>query len=202
MDGYNFILQGQPQYYALSAQLLNTFESGDTRRIKWIDSIIVESPAQTYYYPYKYKVYVDPDPSTTEEYTMMLRLAEQYLIRAEARIRQHNIAGAVADLNTIRARARAAATTSMPNPLPDLASNISEQQALDALLHERQVELLVEGGHRWFDMIRMGYANTVMGAPGNICQLKGGAWRPEWQLFPVPQPEIDKDPKLSQNLAY
>lgn len=200
-EGANFILLGQPNYYAVSTQLLNAFEIGDRRRGKWIDSIIV-GPAQVYYYPYKYKIHLDSDPSNTEEYTMMLRLTEQYLIRAEARVMQHNIAGAVADLNLIRGRARAEATPSLPNPLPDIASNISEQQALDAVLHERQVELLIEGGHRWFDLIRMGYANAIMGTPGNVCQSKGGIWKPEWQLLPIPQSEMDKNPNLSQNPDY
>lgn len=201
-EGRAFILKGQPNNYAVSPQLLSAFESGDMRRNKWIDSIIVGSPAVTYYYPYKYKIYLDDDPSTTEEYTMMLRLAEQYLIRAEARLRQHNITGAVEDLNVLRTRSRATATSAIPNPLPELATNVSEQQALDAVLHERQVELFVEGGHRWFDMIRMGYANGIMGPPGNVCQLKGGAWQPEWQLLPIPQSEINADPNLSQNPAY
>lgn len=202
MEGANFILLGRPQSYAISPQLQNAFDPGDLRRNKWVDSIVAGTPSTTYYYPYKYKIRLDPNPSNTEEYTMMLRLAEQYLIRAEARVRQHNVAGAIADLNILRTRARDTGSLAVPNPLPDLATNLSEQQALDAVLHERQTELFVEGGHRWFDMIRMGYANAIMGAPGNVSQFKGGSWQPEWQLFPVPQSEINNDPQLTQNPAY
>lgn len=201
-EGNLFILQSQPTNESLSSQLMSAFETGDNRRNLWIDSFVTSSPSNTYYYSYKYKVYIDADPSNTEEYTMLLRLSEQYLIRAEARIQQDKIAQGIADLNVLRTRARLPATTDIPNPLPNLSISLSKTDALKAVLHERQVELFTEGGHRWFDMIRMGYADGVMGAPGNVTQFKGGMWNSNWRLFPIPQTEINNDPNLKQNEGY
>ncbi len=88
-------------------------------------------------FPYKYKVYINPSPVT--EYRMVLRLAEQYLIRAEARAQLGNITGpngATADLNMIRERAG----------LPDYSGSEDQDAVLNAILQERRVELFSEWG--------------------------------------------------------
>ena len=74
---------------ALSPLLVNSFEPGDLRRTKWTDTTTTGTP--TYYYAHKYRV-IGPVASATETLTL-LRLAEQYLIRAEARAQQNNLAG-------------------------------------------------------------------------------------------------------------
>ena len=193
-DGYNFILQGAPgdalgQTQALSLQLISAFESGDNRKTIWVNYITTTAPDDTFYFPYKYKVY---NSSAITEYTMMLRLGEQYLIRSEARVRQSDFIGGIEDLNTVRKRAG----------LPDYSGSSDQASLLKAVLHERQIELFSEWGHRWFDMTRTGDINSIMGAPGNVCQNKGGIWSSNWQLFPIPQTEIDNDPRLIQNLGY
>jgi len=202
-EGYWFILMGQPSTATLSPQMMAAFEEGDNRKVKWVGSYTMSDPPfNTYYFPLKYKIQIDNDPSNTEEYTMMLRLAELYLIRAEARARQSNILGAVADLNVLRSRARAPISATIPNPLPDIPSTITQADVLLAILHERQVELFTEWGHRWFDLIRSQTINSVMGAPGDVCQVKGGIWKPDWQFFPIPQDEITRNPNLTQNSGY
>jgi hypothetical protein len=196
VSGYNtpegnfFILTGAPstgsgmQTSTLSNELLNAFEMGDLRRFNWVDSIIVG--ATTYYYPYKYKV---ASGSTLTEYSMVLRLAEQYLIRAEARAEQGNMAGAFSDLNTIRNRAG----------LPDYAGNTDLTSVLTAILHERQVELFTEWGHRWLDLKRTDNVNSVMNI---VTPLKGGIWNTNAQLYPIPQSERNNDPNMTQNPGY
>ena len=192
-DNQDFILLGAPgtqqtNSTAISPQLLNSFELGDKRRIYWIDSF------QTYYFPYKYQTYTTTT-STLNEYTVVLRLAEVLLIRAEAEANLGDMADAATDLNTVRARANL-------GPSPTLTASSTLQQADSAILHERQVELFTEWGHRWFDLIRMDSANIVMGAPGNVCHQKGGIWNPDWQLYPIPKSEIIADPNLTQNPGY
>lgn len=193
-DAQNFILHGAPSTggpdnsSTISPQLLNSFETGDLRRANWIDSV----PGTTYYYPYKYQAY---NTTTPTEYTMVLRLAEQYLIRAEAEANLGDMVDAAKDLNTIRARAGL-------GPSPTLTISSSLQQADSAILHERQVELFTEWGNRWFDLIRTGTINAVLGAPGNVCQAKGGTWISTSELFPIPQSEILNDPNLHQNPGY
>ncbi len=190
-DGNVFILKSEPNNYSnpvyLSPFLLNAFEPGDNRRTNWVDSII---SGATYYFPYKYKVSLSSDTGISEN-LMVLRLGEQYLIRAEARAEQGNIAGAQADLNIIRARA------GLPN-----TSATDQPTLLTAILHERQVELFTEWGHRWFDLKRTGTVDAVMGSPGNVCAAKGGVWNTDWQLYPVSHQDIILAPNLTQNAGY
>jgi starch-binding outer membrane protein, SusD/RagB family len=189
-DGYLFILTSAPNNVAISPQLLNSFEQGDSRRLNWIDSFQT-STSPTYYYPYKYKV---QSGTNVTEYEMILRLAEQYLIRAEAEAQLNDLTDAVSDLDVIRTRA------GLGN-IPDSIAS-SESAMLTAILHERQVELFTEWGNRWFDIIRTGVVNSVMGTPGNVCQFKEGSWVPTDTLYPIPQSERTLDPNLTQNLGY
>jgi starch-binding outer membrane protein, SusD/RagB family len=196
-DALQFILLTTPgnngSCCAISPQLLNSFEPGDSRRSIWIDSLQTTAPLTNYYYPFKYQVQSGTDVT---EYVMALRLAEQYLIRAEAEANGagNGINAAVSDLNVIRNRAG----------LSNYAGLTDKTSVLNALLHERQVELFTEWGHRWFDIIRTNSADTIMGAPGNVCQFKGGSWNPDGhqQLFPIPQSEILRDVNLTQNSGY
>jgi hypothetical protein len=196
-DAQNFTLTAAPSTGSqnsttISPELLNAFESGDLRKSKWIGIYTTPSPSIPYYYPHKYYVI---NSSTVTEYTMVLRLAEQYLIRAEAEAHLGHMSDAAKDLNMVRARAGL-------GPSPTLTASASLQQADSAILHERQVELFTEWGHRWFDLIRMGAVDSVMGAPGNVCISKGGIWNVNDVLYPVPEVEINSDPKLTQNPGY
>jgi len=197
-DATNFILTASPNNYGnincstISTQLFNAFDSGDQRKTNWIGVYTTSNPTVNYYFPYKYQSY---NTNTITEYTMVLRLAEQYLIRAEAEANLGDIAGATNDLNVIRARA------GLP-PSSILTASSSLQQADSAILHERQVELFTEWGHRWFDLNRTGAVTTVMGPPGNVCHTKGGTWNSDWQLYPLSHSEIGYDKNLSQNPGY
>jgi hypothetical protein len=178
---------GQYPVY-LNNALVNSFEPGDLRRKDWVDSVIVGST--TYYYPYKYKIgLVNADPT---EQSTLLRLGEQYLIRAEAEANGSGggAAAAIADLNMIRKRA------GLPNSTATSATLVA------AILRERRVELFTEWGHRWLDLKRTGQVNAVMGNPGNACQAKGGTWNANWALYPIPLSEMQLDPNLTQNSGY
>jgi len=166
--------------YALSGFLMNSFEPNDQREAKWVKSNLVNG--QSFDFPYKYKQ--SSSASGAGEYDMVLRLAEQYLIRAEARAEQNNISGSLDDLNMIRSRAG----------LP--ASIIGDKDSLlTAILHERQCELFAEYGHRWMDLKRLGLADAVLGSekPG---------WKNTSSLLPLPQIELSKNPNLKQNTGY
>jgi len=173
-----------PNEVYLSNNLLASFEPADGRRTNWVDSVV--GGGVTYYYPYKYKI--GAVNKTTQEYIMVLRLGEQYLIRAEARAHEGNLTGAAGDLNTIRSRAG----------LPNTAA-ASQADLLSAVLHERQVELFTEWGHRWFDLIRTNNVGTVMSV---VAPQKGGTWDSHDELYPIPQSEITLDSKLVQNTGY
>jgi hypothetical protein len=189
-DAITYILTAGPNNgnnpVALSPFLINAFESGDQRMADWVGINI--SNGTTYYYADKYKEgYGQP----VTEYEMLLRLAEQYLIRAEA---EANGAGggtnaAVQDLNIIRNRAG----------LPDYSGATDKISLITAILHERQVELFTELGHRWLDLKRTATVNAVMSV---VTPQKGGTWNPDWQLYPIPRSEIQVNPNLTQNPGY
>jgi hypothetical protein len=190
-DGYNFILLADPTGggVSVSSQLLGSFEPGDKRRSNWVhDTTFAGTP---YAYPYKYKQGMN-NSTTVKEYVMVMRLAEQYLIRAEARANQDKLSEAIADLNVIRNRAGLGNYT---------GSATDPAAVLGAILHERQVELFTEWGHRWFDLIRTGTVNSVMSV---VTPLKGGTWNADGHqtLYPIPQPELGKDNNLTQNPGY
>jgi hypothetical protein len=167
--------------YPLTNDLVNAFEPGDNRISAWTGNTVVGN--QTFYYPYKYKI---TGGSPANEYHVLFRLAEQYLIRAEARIQQGKITGAVEDLDTIRSRAGL-------TPLP---VSLTPGQVAVALQQERRIELFAELGHRWLDLKRTNKVDQVIGT------LKPSTWQPTAALWPVPQDQRSANPSLSQNKGY
>jgi hypothetical protein len=170
--------------YQVSPQLLGAFEPGDQRLTSWIGSYSITGTP--YYYPYKYKLPVGTTIATATEYTIMFRLAEQYLIRAEARGQENNLPGAIADMNVIRARAGLAA----------LAPTLTQPQVLAAVAQERRIELFAEWGHRWLDLKRTNQATAVLSV------LKPSTWQPTAVLWPIPIVQINANPFLTQNPGY
>jgi hypothetical protein len=172
--------------------LLNAFETGDLRKTKWIGD------SAGYKFINKYKEWDGSKPVV--EAIMMMRLAEQYLIRAEARIKQDKIADGIADLNAVRLRARGA----NPGDLPDLSTGLSKPNALLAVEHERQVELFTEWGHRWFDLKRTNRLDAVMTVVTPIKSNNTAVWSPFRALFAIPAGEILNSPGLQgqQNQGY
>lgn len=76
---------------------------------------------------------------------IIYRLAEIYLIRAEAYTMQNNFAAGVRDLNTIRQRARLGNVD---------ASSMGQKELLFEILNERKKEFVGEG-KRWYDLVRI-----------------------------------------------
>jgi hypothetical protein len=186
-DANNFVPQtnGTAPNYPLTSYLVNAFEPGDQRLQNWTGMAVVSAGSgnDTLYYPYKYKN-VSPYSAPTTEDFMIFRLAEQYLIHAEAAAELGNLGTAISDLNTVRARAGLGATMAA-----------SQADVLTAIMHERQVELFTEWGNRWFDLNRTGTAGTVLNAE------KGG-FQPYMALYPVPFPQIQVNSLLGQNPGY
>lgn len=173
----------------LSDELIATYAPTDKRFTSWIASVKVGT--KTYYYPAKYKA--GSAITTLVEYDIVLRLAELYLIRSEARAQQNNLTGAgsaVSDLNVIRSRAG----------LPDTTIT-AQQDILNAILLERRKELFTEWGHRWFDLKRTGKMDGVMQV---YAPVKGTTWESYKSLYPIAQKQIDLNPGMTgqQNLGY
>ncbi|HMO62826.1 MAG TPA: RagB/SusD family nutrient uptake outer membrane protein [Ferruginibacter sp.] len=110
----------------------------------------------------------------------LIRIAELYLIRAEAYANLDKLTEATADLNAIRERAGLAA-------LPVNGKN----DLLLAIENENRVEFAFEN-HRWYDLVRTGRAASVLGIT-NADKL----------LLPIPFREVLADaPNLEQNPSY
>lgn len=169
---------------SISSFLLKEFEYGDQRMHEWLG--VDSSTNVLYYYPFKYKFYKNDAPNM--EYQTILRVAEQYLIRAEAYAESGELNKSLADLNVIRARAG----------LETLNTSVKDS-ILASILHERQVELFTEGPHRWFDMKRTGTINDVMKI---VTPIKGGEWMSYKSVYPIPGQEIRLNPNLKQNDGY
>ncbi|MDR0697749.1 MAG: RagB/SusD family nutrient uptake outer membrane protein [Tannerella sp.] len=105
----------------------------------------------------------------------LIRIAELYLIRAEARVRKAvpDLPGAVADLNVVRHRA----------DVTDYTGASTVDDLLQAIEDERRIEFAFEP-HRWYDLVRTGRAGEVLGAE-----------RQYW-LFPLPEADVFADPDL------
>ena len=176
--------QFDPYPVYLNEQLVNSFEVGDQRLVNWVDS--VSANGNTYYYSYKYKQGIGS--ASTEENDMVLRLGEQYLILAEAYANTGDLVNAAKYLNMIRNRA------GLPNTTASTQSDM-----LTAILHERQVELFTEWGHRWLDLKRTKTIDAVMSV---VCLLKGTTWNTNWQLYPIPTYDLQADANLVQNPGY
>jgi hypothetical protein len=182
--------------YCITPSLLAAFEPGDKRHDNWLDSTdnsrgTADRPGTTYY-PNKYKIgQANGSPGMPpKEYYMVLRLAEVYLIRAEAAANggPGGAASAIADLNAIRARAGLAA----------LPASLSKDQLLAAVAKERRTELFAEWGHRWFDLKRTNKMNSVLSA----IPLKQ-PWLGDYQgLYPLPVSELTVNHFLTQNPGY
>lgn len=174
------LLSGSPSGVSLSDGIVNSFETNDKRLSAWVGSYT--SGASTWKYASKYKVV---SASTLTEHVAVLRLAEQYLIRAEARAQQDKLALAIEDLDAIRLRAGISLVKD-ENPV------IDKPNLLLAIENERKVELFAEWGHRWLDLKRTGRADHVL-SPLKL------DWQSTDALYPIPDSERIINPKLTQN---
>jgi hypothetical protein len=171
------------------------FEAGDKRFSNWVGSYsTTAAPIVTHYYPFKYKVRVGAAGAVVSEYSMVLRFAEAYLIRAEARIGLGRFSDAKDDLNVLRARAG----------LTPLAVAASAAAAMAQVEQERRVELFSEWGHRWFDLKRW---KSLSGDPlksraDDILPLSKPSWKPTAVLFPIPVEAMRTNPNMVQNPGY
>ncbi len=66
-------------------------------------------------------------------------------------------------------------------------------------MHERQVELFSELGHRWLDIKRKNLVDNIMSI---VAPEKGNVWVSSQQLYPIPQSDRNADQNLTQNSGY
>ena len=118
-----------------------------------------------------------------------IRYAEVLLWEAEALAELNRISEAQAPLEEVRARARELADDPA-NTLPKITT-LDKTEMLAAVRNERLVELGFEM-HRFFDLVRWGMAEQVL----------DGFVTGKHEVFPIPQTEMDLNPKLVQSDGY
>jgi starch-binding outer membrane protein, SusD/RagB family len=158
--------------------LVSAYEADDKRR----DGSIASAPS----FAGQFQVTKFPSGGNGTDPFYISRLAEMYLISAEASAeRDNNPASGLARLNEIRA-IRGLTTTSLP-----ARATTSMDEFRDFIQHERRVELAFEGV-RWTDLKRTGKAIDVL---PNVTD-------PNQLLYPIPQAARDINPLLTQNPGY
>jgi hypothetical protein len=158
-------------------QLLACYAEGDLRK-----DLISYTQAESNVYVLK-KFYDVKNATTgnTGNDQILLRYADVLLMYAEAlnEIAYSNspTSPALQSLNEVRTR-------SCPSSPIDISSLPNKESFRRAIMLERQREFPYEG-HRWFDLVRMGYAKEVMVSAGHNID--------DYQLlFPIPKTEIER----------
>lgn len=165
--------------FVLTDTLRKSMDTADRRKV-WVGTRVISQVS--YAYPAKY---LQRTNGGSLENNIVLRLAEQYLIRAEANVQLNLINDAQNDLHVVRQRAGLSKI---------LTTNLDSLRR--AIEQERRIEFFAEWGHRWMDLKRTDKADAILKI------IKGASWQPEDVLYPIPLPEIERNPFLIQNPGY
>ena len=118
-----------------------------------------------------------PPPLNYTQNYVEIRLADTYLMEAEALVESGGDAARAGDLlNAVRTRVGLGPVTA----------------TLENIYRERRLELATEG-HRWFDLVRTGRAATVLAGTGFVADKNEG--------LPIPLQELNNT-RLVQNPGY
>jgi len=174
-----YFTNAAPTGYALSQNLLNIFTIEDKRKSQWIAAVTVG--ANTWYRADKYK----NRTNNINEYSIVFRLEEVYLLLAEALTQQDKLSEAVPFVNQTRLRSNLA-----PLTLP-----LNKQSLLNEILLENRKEFFTEMGHRFLDLKRNDRLSDLLTAKPN--------WKNYHQVWPLPQKELLLNPNMNpQNTGY
>ncbi|MFC0517568.1 RagB/SusD family nutrient uptake outer membrane protein [Mucilaginibacter angelicae] len=172
---YAAVAYGGREETYINDQHFNRYEEGDTRA----------------------DLFFEDDGEFTSKFNnlfgnvVVIRLAELYLIRAEARSQKTgpDYAGAAADLNVVRHRAG----------LGNITAPTNAAGWITAIEKERRVELPFEG-FRLFDLKRYQKSTNSVDGDGNVVDTF--PWNSPKLIFPIPKRERDANPNLTQNEGY
>lgn len=137
---------------------------------------------------YNRKVWIEGNTTDTQfgHNRRLIRYADVLLMAAEALNENDKPGEALTYLNEVRERARQGNNSILPD-----ITETNKDALRDIILHERRVELALEG-HRFWDLVRTGKAEEELG-PLGFEEGKHG-------LLPIPQSEIDlSQGTLTQN---
>jgi hypothetical protein len=189
--GYKPILLPAPWF-------INSFSAGDQRK-KWGINEGYTDPGgnvlKTFFQKFVNNANIDADLSVSAMITSypipILRLAEMYLIAAEAENEINGPAQAYSYINKIRWRART--DKNDPASVPDL-KELTKEQFREAVYLERKHELHLEGS-TWMDLKRTNNLQRIQDVRGNGLTHPIGIYNQTW---PIPDTEITNN-NIEQN---
>ncbi|MBE9599069.1 RagB/SusD family nutrient uptake outer membrane protein [Pedobacter sp. MC2016-24] len=182
----------------------------DQRVLKTIDTLTGTNHQDKLlkYYTYATQIVVADDPIPINVLPVMYRLGDMYLLYAEALNKTGDRVNALKMMNLIHVRAGMPAILAT-DPLVSTAGVLDATKLEDAILQERQYELLGEG-KRWFDLVRTNHVFKIMDPIINrrLSNKAGGVpvsvgfGDPNRILWPIYKTLLEDNNKLVQNLPY
>ena len=173
-DGYGDVL--------VTEDLFNIYAATDIRRSVMNRGDRLDGEKDALFPEGKY-----PNGETGQDYYKIIRLADIYLIRAEARAELGNDTGARADLDAIAGRVDEGY----------VLSSASGQDLIDAIILERRKEFAFEGD-RIYDLTRRQLSWTKY----RTFEAFTVNWDNDQVYNPIPQIELDVNPNMIQNSGY
>lgn len=175
---YNFS-SGVPRYYAASESLLASFSASDQRKTAWLSPIV--SGQKTFYKINKYKTIT----ANTDEYSIVFRLQEAYLMLAEVLAAQDKLVESVGYLNAVRRLAG----------LSDVSTSITKEDLLEEIQSESRREFFSERGIRFLSLKQNSKLNVLSRSKPN--------WKSFHVVWPIPMSELALNQSLNpQNNGY
>lgn len=168
-----FILTVAPELYA-------AYEANDIRKAAWTETTRSGATGVVY----RSNKWLGAKGDFLQNLPI-IRGAELYLVRAEARYRTGDAAGSRADLNALRSK----------RGLGPVDPGLTAENLFAQILKERRVEFVLEG-HRWFDLKRNGLPIP-----------KSGSFQPvpyaDYRILaPIPQDQLTLNSALKDNPGY
>ena len=174
---------------------------GDTERKN--ASVVYDECGWSYHYPSDEYAFMHKFPTNVTPVYLM-RLAEIRLLHAEALANMDDPGGAADIVDEIRGRAGIGKLTAAQRASADLMR--------EAVLHERRLELAMEG-FRWFDLMRYGDDYSKLFEICDGVNIKGSASYDSYfqtrramndnrVLMPVPTSVLEDNTNIEQNLGY
>lgn len=163
-----------------SNELLASYEDGDVRRSTWTETTRSGATGVVY----RSNKWLGAKGDFLENLPL-IRGAELFLIRAEARYRTGDEVGARADIDALRSK----------RGLANVSAGLTGGDLFSQILNEKRVEFALEG-HRWFDLKRNG---LTISKHGTFEAVPYADYR---LLPPLPQDQLTLNTELENNPGY
>ncbi|QQS95251.1 RagB/SusD family nutrient uptake outer membrane protein [Sphingobacterium spiritivorum] len=175
---------GSDSDYVPSTSFIASIEQGDLRKARIYDVTQVQPRKIWKFFGQGFND-ESADPSSNN--IVLTRLADIILLKAEAHAQLQQPTEALELLNRIRRRAGLSV-------MDEASANNLYGNLVNAILHERSIELCFEG-HRWFDLVRTGKAISTMKPINGLADERNLVW-------PIHESAVLRNPNLNQNEFY